>query len=346
MPTLRQYLFLALLWALVAWLTVGGWTYAVCDPERPARWCEPGMIAGHGRIFAVLKAYYVSRAPIVGAVMGLVAAPALTACTPTLPTIRKTLLQGLIWGAATLATVAHWHTVTEELGAATKAYLPWAAPAGALLGMVAAPVLGAPIERRVRGLAGRALGVAHEAVTAVVVLAVATLALVGLASPKGFASDSYGNFEVKQFVQTWTALLWESDPRVLLLVLVLAATASDRIAHLDADPARRGFSQRTRTLVAATLLQVHHALVGVLVMLAGTTALLRLWPHGNRWETLRMALKWTAMFWSEHWPYFGAVAVLASLISRGIVLRFAARPQDVPSTSETLGEASATPTEA
>lgn len=322
MPTLRQYVLLALLWAVVAWATVAGWTYSMCDPERMARWCDAKAIARDGRLFAAMDAFYVMRAPVVGALMGLFAAPSLTACTPTLPTLRKFILQGLIWGVATLATVAHWHQVSE-LTEATRAYLPWAPLAGALCGILAAPVLGAPVERRVPGLTGRALGVLHEAVTAVVLLAVATLALVGLASPKGFASDSYGVFDIKQFVQTWTALLWESHPVVLLGILGVSATMSDRIAHLDADASLRVRSARVRRALSEVLLQLHHALVALLVMLAGTTVLLRLWPHGNRWETLKLALKWTAMFWSEHWPWFSLVALLASVMSRLIVVRFA-----------------------
>jgi hypothetical protein len=163
----------------------------------------------------------------------------------------------------------------------------------------------------------------REAVTAVVLLSVATLALVAFASPKGFASDSYGVFDIKQFVQTWTALLWESHPVVLFGILGVAAMASDRIAHLYADASLRVRSARVRRVIAESLLQMHHAMVALLVMLAGTTVLLRLWPHGNRWETPKLALKWTAMFWSEHWPWFSGVALLASVLSRLIVVRFA-----------------------
>jgi hypothetical protein len=269
--------------------------------------------------------------------MGLIAAPSLTACSPRLPTTRKVVLHAGIWALACLGTVAHWHAVTQDLGVATRAYLPWAPVAGAIAGIAASPILGAPVERRVPGATGRALGIANDAISAVIILGGATLALVALSSPRGFASDSYGVFDVKTLIQTWTGLIWESSPWVLLTVLGAAATASDFVGHMPGH-ALRTLPTSIRRAVALATLHLHHALVALLLMLVGTVALLLLWPHHNPWDDLRKALKWSAIFWSKKgWPLVG-IGVLASFASRWIVVRFAARPTDLPGVGDTLGE--------
>jgi hypothetical protein len=337
MPTLRQYLLLALLWAFVGWACLWGWTCIACDPASPERWCDAEALRREGRWVAATGAYYVGRAPLVGFVMGLLAAPSLTACSPRLPTLRKVLLHAGIWALACLGTVAHWHQVTQDLSVATRAYLPWAPLAGGLAGIVASPVLGAPVERRVPGVAGRVLGIANDAISAVIILGTATLALVALASPRGYASDSYGVFDVKTLVQTWTGLIWESSPWVLLGTLGAAATASDLVGHMPGR-ALTSLPSGVRRAVAIATLHLHHALVALLVMLIGTVSLLLLWPHHNPWDDLRKALKWSAIFWSKKgWSLVG-VGVLASFASRWIVVRFAARADDVPDVGDTLGE--------
>ncbi len=338
MPTLRQFLVLAALWALVAWLVVGGWTWQMCpDADHAARWCDAEELRTRGAFLHAATAYYVVRAPLVGAAMGLFAAPSLTACTPRIPNRKKLLLQGGIWSLAVTAAVYAWHLVTET-PEATLACLRWAPLAGAVAGLLASPMLGAPVERRVPGKLGRVLGILHDGVLATLILSLASAALVRWATPDGFANDNYGVFEVKRFVQTWTGLFWESHPLVLGGILVTAAIASDRVAHLDAAPSLRWLDPRLRRGIAEGVLQLHHALIAMLVMLAGTTALLRIFPHGQRWDNLRMALKWTAIFWSEAWPGFVGVGLVASLLSRLVVARFAARRADVPAPRDALGD--------
>ncbi len=338
MPTLRQFLFLAALWALVAGVVVGGWTWSMCpDPDAAARWCDTEVLRGRGAMLHAATAYYVVRAPLVGAAMGLFAAPSLTACTPRIPNLKKFLLQGVIWSLAVTAAIYAWHLVTET-PEATLACLRWAPVAGAVGGLIASPMLGAPVERRVPGWVGRVLGVLHEGVMATLLLALSSAALVLWATPDGFANDNYGEFDVSRFVQTWSGIFWESQPIALLTILLVAAIASDRVAHLDAAPSLRWLPAWARRAVAEAVLQLHHGLIAVLVMLAGTTALLRIWPHGNRWENLRMAMKWTALFWSEAWPGFVGVGIVASLLSRLVVARFAARPADVPAPRDALGD--------
>jgi hypothetical protein len=338
MPTVRQFLVLAVLWALVAWLVVGGWTWKMCpDPDSAARWCDVQELRARGALLHAATAYYVVRAPIVGAAMGLFAAPSLTACTPRIPNRKKLLLQGGIWSLAVTAAIYGWHLVTET-PEATLACLRWAPLAGAVGGLLASPMLGAPVERRVPGWVGRVLGVLHDGVMATLILALSSAALVLWATPNGFANDNYGEFDVSRFVQTWTGLFWESQPIALLAILLVAAIASDRVAHLDAAPSLRWLPTKARRAIAEGVLQLHHGLIAILVMLAGTTALLRVWPHGNRWDDLRMAMKWTALFWSEAGPGFVGVGIVASLLSRLVVARFAARPSDVPAPRDALGD--------
>jgi hypothetical protein len=338
MPTLRQFVVLAALWALVAWLVVGGWTWRMCpNPGEAARWCDEDTLRTQGGLLHAATAYYVLRAPVVGMAMGLFAAPSLTACTPRIPNRTKLLLQCAIWALAVTAAIYGWHLVTET-PEATLPCLRWAPLAGGAAGILASPMLGAPVERRVPGRLGRVLGILHDAVMAVLILALASAALVRWSTPDGFANDNYGVFEVRRFVQTWTGLFWESRPLILGGILVGAAIASDRVAHMDAAPSLRWLAPRVRRAIAEGVLQLHHALVALLVMLAGTTALLGVFPHGNRWENLRMALKWTAIFWSEAWLALVGVALVASFLSRLVVARFAARRADVPAPRDALGD--------
>ncbi len=67
MPTLRQFVLLGLLWAVIAWLTTAAW----------------GMSAQKYGFADALTRYYALRAPLVGAVMGVVWAPLL--CAGMLP---------------------------------------------------------------------------------------------------------------------------------------------------------------------------------------------------------------------------------------------------------------------
>ena len=67
MPSLRQFVLLAILWAIVAWVTTAVW----------------GVVAQHYGFADALTRYYAIRAPVVGAIAGIVWAPVL--CAGMLP---------------------------------------------------------------------------------------------------------------------------------------------------------------------------------------------------------------------------------------------------------------------
>lgn len=81
MPSFRQALLLALLWALIAWLTTTAWS----------------LRAQQAELVAAATHYYALRAPFVGAFVGLVWAPVL--CRGYLPG-RASALAGRAAGLA------------------------------------------------------------------------------------------------------------------------------------------------------------------------------------------------------------------------------------------------------
>lgn len=165
MPSVRQFLLLALLWACMAWFTTAIW----------------GVVAQHYGFADALTRYYALRAPLVGAVSGVVWAPVLCAGmlpgrasalvhrAPGLAVERRTRLilrgmQGVVVGqlvgaSATVALLFLWpndmqNTRMDALkwtGVFWKLYWWLFIPAGALAGMLSVWIALRGSPRRTKG---------------------------------------------------------------------------------------------------------------------------------------------------------------------------------------------------
>lgn len=298
MHALRAASLLVLAWAVVAWLAAWQWTVAV-------RELAP---------VSALSSYYVLRAPIVGALGGLVVGPAVLACRPRFPTPRLLGRFAAVHAAGTFALLAVLHRVAPATWTVTQIVL--APVAGALAAVGCAPMFGSRV--RGGGVAPWVARVGQHAVVAMVVQGLG-LALLVFGAPDGLrlgADAWFGRWA------SWSERLgpWRAGLLVFALGAATAAFAGRRGPSL---PAMTRAGRVARGLVST----FHHVVIAASGLFAGTAFLLAVWPGDNAWNTAHGALHWAGLFWSVHGWALGGFVLLLALLGRWIALRYARTPR-------------------